>query len=171
MSLSNPFQQALSLYAPPATGGITYQETVAVVGLDSPTFAEFTIPANTTAILFRMQPADVSGAGSVIDIQLGDDVSYYTTGYYGAFNVNGTAIKSPTTMMGPNRAYCINFTNGDTTYFANAFQIEGGISPYQQNLSILQNITTPITRMKVSTNGVAFFVAGTTFKLSFVISG
>jgi len=86
MSLSNPFQQALSLYAAPAGGGVITQ----TINVSNSTEVVITLPANTYQFTVTISSYTQSGLSPSFNWQLGNDSTYYTSTYYqdGALGAN-----------------------------------------------------------------------------------
>jgi hypothetical protein len=157
MSLSNPFQQALSLYAPPAgstVSTVTVASNTAEVGVN--------LPPNTYQFTIAIAPLLIAGPADYLYFQLGNDTTWYNTNYHGL---------SETTRFRANLAnnsyatLVFNITPTTATVALN--QYSNG--SFQQLTGYLSSFASPITRVRFYYVGGLTLIAQNT-KLEVVIS-
>jgi hypothetical protein len=165
MSVNNTYQEQVIEYGGGGGGGKSYQETVITL-TGNTGFVEFDIPANTTQMILSINPFTCSSAFSAnCNIQLGDDVGYYTSGYFR--DISDASSFSVTALQTGNVLF-VEMSNGNTVYFFDSVY-SGGIGQTRQG-GVLQNITTNITKLKITNSGdVDLYGTTSVFKLSCLV--
>jgi hypothetical protein len=166
MSFLNTYQQQVIEYGGGGGGGgKSYQETVITL-TGNTGFVEFDIPANTTQMILTINPFTCSTAFAAnCKIQLGDDVGYYSSGY---FRDTIDASSFLLTALQTGNVLFVEMSNGNTVYFFDSVY-SGSIGQTRQG-GVLQNITTNITKLKITNDGdVDLYGTTSVFKLSCLV--